>query len=75
MTNEFELLFATLTDNQIQEKDPVTTLFPFAAMTVGEHADIEKYFYLLRRHPSVMDKRSRAISNIRRRRKKQKVSK
>ena len=34
--NESGLLFAMLTDNQIREKDPVTTLFPFAAMAVGE---------------------------------------
>ncbi|GFH43961.1 hypothetical protein CTEN210_00435 [Chaetoceros tenuissimus] len=73
--NEYGLLFATLTDEQIQEKDPISTLFPFAAMAVGEHADLEKCFYLLRRHPSVLDKRSRANASVSRRRKKQKVSK
>ena len=66
-------LFASLSDNQIQTKDPVTTLFPFAAMVVGEHADLEKCYYLLRRQPSVLERRSRT-ENIRRRRKKRKVS-
>ena len=73
--NENEVLFAMLTDDQIQEKDPITTLFPFAAMSVGEHADLERCFYLLRRHPSVLDRRSRSNSSVRRRRKKQQVSK
>ncbi|GFH43960.1 hypothetical protein CTEN210_00434 [Chaetoceros tenuissimus] len=73
--NENDILFAMLTDNQIREKDPVTTLYPFAAMAVGEHADLDSCFYLLRRHPSVMDNRSRANSTFRRRRKKRKVSK
>ena len=74
--NEYGLLFATLTDEQIQEKDPITTLFPFVAMAVGEHADLEKSFYLLRRYPSVMDKRSRVNPSVRRSsRKKRKVSK
>ncbi|GFH43962.1 hypothetical protein CTEN210_00436 [Chaetoceros tenuissimus] len=73
--NENDLLFAMLTDDQIQEKDPVTTLFPFAAMAVGDHANLEKCYYLLRRYPSVLDNRSRANSRVHRPRKKQKVSK
>ncbi|GFH43955.1 predicted protein [Chaetoceros tenuissimus] len=74
--NENEVLFAMLTDDQIQEKDPITTLFPFAAMAVGEHADLYRCFYLLRRHPSVMDKRSRVNLTVRHQsRKKRKVSK
>ena len=72
-----DILLTTLTDNQIQTKDPITTLYPFAAMAVGEHADLESTFYLLRRQPSVMDRHSRSESNsIRnRRRKKRKVEK
>ena len=62
------LLFASLSDNQIQAKDPITTLYPFATMAVGEHADLEKCYYLLRRQPSVLEKRSR-IENIRKRKK------
>ncbi|GFH61983.1 hypothetical protein CTEN210_18459 [Chaetoceros tenuissimus] len=57
--NANKQLFASLSDEQIQEKDPMTTLFPFAAMAVGEHADLDQCFYLLRRHPSVLEKRSR----------------
>ena len=73
--NANDILLTTLTDNQIQTKDPITTLYPFAAMAVGEHADLESTFYLLRRQPSVMNRHSRSESNsIRnRRRKKRKV--
>ena len=53
-------LFASLSDNRIREKDPVTTLYPFAAMAVGEHADLKNTFYLLRRNPSVLDRHARA---------------
>ncbi|GFH44090.1 hypothetical protein CTEN210_00564 [Chaetoceros tenuissimus] len=71
--NANDILLATLSDNQIQTKDPITTLYPFAAMAVGEYADLEQCYYLLRRQPSVMDKRSR-VGNIRRR-KRRKMSK
>ncbi|GFH49935.1 hypothetical protein CTEN210_06411 [Chaetoceros tenuissimus] len=57
-----KILFATLSNDQIRSKDPATTLYPFAAMAVGEHADLEKTFYLLRRHPSVLDRHTRADS-------------
>ncbi|GFH44088.1 hypothetical protein CTEN210_00566 [Chaetoceros tenuissimus] len=60
MMNANNFLFPMLTDDQIREKDPITTLYPFAAMAVGEHADLKKSFYLLRRHPSVLDRRARA---------------
>lgn len=53
--NNSEFLFATLGDDQIRTKDPITTLYPFAAMAAGEHADLERSYYLLRRHPSVLD--------------------
>ncbi|GFH44077.1 hypothetical protein CTEN210_00551 [Chaetoceros tenuissimus] len=58
--NANNFLFPMLTDDQIREKDPITTLYPFAAMAVGEDADLEKSFYLLRRHPSVLERRSRS---------------
>ena len=41
------MLLATLTDDQIREKDPVTSLYPFAAVASGEDGDLEKSFYLL----------------------------
>lgn len=75
--NSNDILFATLTDSQIQTKDPITTLYPFAAMAVGEHADLKNCFYLLRRQPSVLDQRSRANNESgrrRRRRKKRKMN-
>ena len=58
--NANNFLFPMLTDDQIREKDPITTLYPFAAMAVGENADLEKSFYLLCRCPSVLEIRSRS---------------
>ncbi|GFH44075.1 hypothetical protein CTEN210_00549 [Chaetoceros tenuissimus] len=62
--NANNFLFPMLTDDQVREKDPITTLYPFAAMAVGENADLEKSFYLLRRHPSVLERRSRSSSTM-----------
>ncbi|GFH44107.1 hypothetical protein CTEN210_00581 [Chaetoceros tenuissimus] len=56
-------LFASLSDNRIRKKDPVTTLYPFAAMAVGEHADLKNTYYLLRRYPSVLDRHARACTD------------
>ncbi|GFH61981.1 hypothetical protein CTEN210_18457 [Chaetoceros tenuissimus] len=70
LMNDHDYLFAMFTDNQIQERDPVTALYPFAAMAAGEHADLKKSFYLLRRHPSVLEKRSRAPVSGRRKKRK-----
>ena len=74
--NANNFLFPMLTDDQIREKDPITTLYPFAAMAVGEDADLKKSFYLLRRNPSVLDRRARVNADhqsILRRRKKRKT--
>ena len=49
-------LFASLTDDQLLTKDPITTLYPFAAMAVGEHAELGDIFDLLRRQPSVFER-------------------
>ncbi|GFH44073.1 hypothetical protein CTEN210_00547 [Chaetoceros tenuissimus] len=71
-----DILLSSLTDNQIQTKDPITTLYPFAAMAVGEHADLENTFYLLRRQPSVMDRHSRSeIDTSSNRRKRRRIQK
>ncbi|GFH49887.1 hypothetical protein CTEN210_06362 [Chaetoceros tenuissimus] len=67
---DHRMLFASLTDNQIQTKDPVTTLYPFATMAVGEHVDLDKCLYLLRRQPSVLERRSRTENNRRRNKRK-----
>ncbi|GFH46361.1 hypothetical protein CTEN210_02835 [Chaetoceros tenuissimus] len=53
--NDNTFVFAAMTDDQIQEKDPITTLYPFAAVASGEEGDLEKSFYLLRRQPGVLD--------------------
>jgi hypothetical protein len=62
--NASNFLFPMLMDDQIREKDPITTLYPFAAMAVGENADLEKSFYLLLRDPSVLERHSRSSSTI-----------
>ncbi|GFH46358.1 hypothetical protein CTEN210_02832 [Chaetoceros tenuissimus] len=48
-------IFASMSDDQIRTKDPVTTLYPFAAVASGEEGDLEKAFYLLRRQPCVLE--------------------
>lgn len=47
------MLLATLTDDQIREKDPVTSLYPFAAVASGEDGDLEKSFC---RQPGVLER-------------------
>ena len=44
-----------MSDDQIRSKDPITTLYPFAAVASGEEGDLEKAFYLLRRQPCVLE--------------------
>ncbi|GFH58201.1 hypothetical protein CTEN210_14677 [Chaetoceros tenuissimus] len=53
--NANSFLIASMTENQIQQKDPITTLYPFAAMAVGEDGDLDKVFYLLRKCPLVVE--------------------
>ena len=55
VVNEHATVFASMSDDQIYEKDPVTTLYPFAAVASGENGDLEKTFYLIRRQPGVLD--------------------
>ncbi|GFH47902.1 hypothetical protein CTEN210_04378 [Chaetoceros tenuissimus] len=54
--NANSLLFASLTDDQLLTRDPLTTLYPFAAMAVGEHAKLGDIFDRLRRQPSVLER-------------------
>ena len=54
--------FAFMSDDQIYEKDPITTLYPFAAVASGEDGDLEKAFYLLRRQPGVLDRSETRIA-------------
>ncbi|GFH46507.1 hypothetical protein CTEN210_02981 [Chaetoceros tenuissimus] len=57
-------VFASMSDDQIRTKDPVTTLYPFA--TVASGGDLQKCFYLLRRHPCVLDPWSTEVRRPRR---------
>ena len=50
------IIFSSLSDDQVQEKDPITTLYPFAAVASGEDGDLERSFELLRRQPGVLDR-------------------
>ena len=61
-------LFTQLQDSQILAKDPITTLFPFAAMAVGEHGNLHKCFELLRRQPLVLERKARMKSCMKRKR-------
>ncbi|GFH46464.1 hypothetical protein CTEN210_02938 [Chaetoceros tenuissimus] len=56
---ENPLAFAFMRDDQVCEKDPITTLYPFAAVASGTNGDLEKTFYLLRRQPGVLDRSQR----------------
>ena len=55
VVNENVHVYASMSDVQIRTKDPVTTLYPFAAVASGEEGDLEKAFYLLRRQPCVVE--------------------
>ncbi|GFH54603.1 predicted protein [Chaetoceros tenuissimus] len=47
--------FATLSETQLKEKDPVTMLCLFAVSAVGKRADLNTCFLLLSRQPSVLE--------------------
>ncbi|GFH46363.1 hypothetical protein CTEN210_02837 [Chaetoceros tenuissimus] len=53
---ESTTIIASMSDDQVQEKDPITTLYPFAAVASGEDGDLERSFELLRRQPGVLDR-------------------
>ncbi|GFH46434.1 hypothetical protein CTEN210_02908 [Chaetoceros tenuissimus] len=53
---ENNIVIASMSDDQVQEKDPITTLYPFAAVASGEDGDLERSFELLRRQPGVLDR-------------------
>ena len=66
------IICSSLSDDQVQEKDPITTLYPFAAVACGEDGDLERSFELLRRHPGVLDRNP--VQRKRKRAKKRKRS-
>jgi len=49
------VLLSTMTDEKVEEKDPVTDLYPFAIAASAESPDLWTVYYLLRRNPAVMD--------------------
>ena len=46
-------IISSLSYDQVQERDPITSLYPFAAVACGEDGDLERSFELLSRQPDV----------------------
>ena len=69
---ENSVIFASMRDEQICEKDPVTTLYPFAAVASGENGDLQNSFYLLCRQPGVLKRIISTRKNEKSRNKKRK---
>ena len=55
------MFFLKLRDDEIEEKDPVTDLYPFMNAASAEVPDVETIYYLLRRNPSVVDRSRRIV--------------
>ena len=56
------LLLSTMSDEKVEEKDPVTDLYPFTIAASAETPDLWTVYYLLRRNPAVID-RSKRLKN------------
>ena len=56
------LLLSTMSDEKLEDKDPVTDLYPFSIAASAESPDLWTVYYLLRRNPAVID-RSRRLKN------------
>ncbi|GFH56806.1 hypothetical protein CTEN210_13282 [Chaetoceros tenuissimus] len=52
---ENAMLWMNLSTDQLEEKDPHTTLRPFAAVASGDDANLDLSFRILRKHPSIME--------------------
>ena len=46
--------FANATDEQIEEKDPVTDLFPFMTAASDDVSDLSAVYWLLRKNPMLI---------------------
>jgi len=55
------MIILQLTDDKVEEKDPVTDLHPFMNAASAEVPDVETIYYLLRRNPSVVDRSRRIV--------------
>ncbi|GFH56808.1 predicted protein [Chaetoceros tenuissimus] len=49
------MVWVNLSTDQLEEKDPATTLRPFAAIAAGKDSDLNLSYQILRQHPSVID--------------------
>ena len=55
------MIILQMTDDKLEEKDPVTDLYPFMNAASAEVPDVETIYYLLRRNPSVVDRSRRIV--------------
>ena len=55
------MLLLKLRDDELEEKDPLTDLYPFMNAASAEVPDLETIYYLLRRNPSVVDRSRRIV--------------
>jgi len=55
------MIILQMTDDKVEEKDPVTDLYPFMNAASAEVPDLERIYYLLRRNPSVVDRSRRIV--------------
>jgi len=56
------MFLVQMTDEKVEEKDPVTDLYSFAIAASAETPDLWTVYYRLRRNPAVID-RSRRLKN------------
>jgi len=56
------VLLSTMSNEKLEEKDPVADSYPFAIAASAETPDLWTVYYLLRRNPAVID-RSRRLKN------------
>ena len=47
-------------DEEIEERDPVTELYPFAIAASAAESDLGTIYHLLRRNPSLLERRKRS---------------
>lgn len=49
------IVWVNLNTDQLEEKDPASTLRPFAAIAAGRDSDLNLSYQILRQHPSVIN--------------------
>ena len=58
--NAEALFVLRMSDEEIEERDPVTGLYPFAIAASAEKPDLSTIYCVLRRNPSLFERRSRS---------------